>query len=116
MPTQSLKDQSVHKYEIRDFSVCNVMVLAVGGLHGPDVPLNVASICSSVLPLVSGMKAMVKMTLTMHTEANNQKVPALVRRLWKRPRLHSHECLSFCIDRRRMCYADHSPSYLGRFW
>lgn len=55
-----------------------------GELYGPDVPLNMASICSSVLPLVSGIKAMVKMTLRVHMEANNQKVPALVRRIWKR--------------------------------
>ncbi|KAF3851520.1 hypothetical protein F7725_013292 [Dissostichus mawsoni] len=51
------------------------------GLHGPDVPLKMASICSSVLPFVSGTKAMVKMTLAVHMEAKSQKVPALLRRL-----------------------------------
>lgn len=56
-------------------------------VHGPDVPLKVASICSSVFPFVSGMKAMVKMTLTKHIEAKSQKVPALVRRVWKRSQL-----------------------------
>lgn len=49
-----------------------------GGLHGPDVPLKVASICSSVFPLVSGMKITVKMMLTVQTEEKSQKVPALV--------------------------------------
>lgn len=63
-------------------------------VHGPEVPLNVASICSSVLPLVSGMKAVVKTTLRVHMQANNQKVPALVRRLWKRSQLFRHGCLS----------------------
>lgn len=48
-------------------------------IQGPDVPLKVASICSRVLPFVSGMKAIVKMTLKMHIKANIQKVPALVR-------------------------------------
>lgn len=78
---------------LRFFSFCVGRFLVAGsvGLHGPDVPLNVASICSSVLPFVSGMKAMVKMTLTMHIEANNQKVPALVRRFWKR-QLYRHGC------------------------
>lgn len=52
-------------------------------LQGPDIPLKVASICSSVLPLVSGTKTVVKMTFRMHIEANSQKVPALVRRFCK---------------------------------
>lgn len=65
------------------FGLGGVGVGGVGGLHGPDVPLKVASICSSVLPLVSGMNAMVKMMLRVHMEANSQKVPALVRRFCK---------------------------------
>lgn len=66
-----------------------------GGLHGPDVPLKMASICSRVLPFVSGMKAMVKMTLMMHVEENSQKVPALVRRFWKRAQLYRHAGLTY---------------------
>ena len=37
------------------------------------------------------MKAMVKMTLRMHIEAKSQKVPALVRRIWKRLHLKDVE-------------------------
>lgn len=64
--------------------MCDVFWPVGEGLHGPDVPLKVASICSSVLPFVSGTKEMVKMTLMMHIQANSQKVPALVRRFWER--------------------------------
>lgn len=90
MPTQCRQDKSVLKYEFRDFSVFDMCDVFWQGraLHGPDVPLKVASICSSVLPLVSGMKAIVKRTLRMHVEANSQKVPALVRRVWKRSQFY----------------------------
>lgn len=90
MPTQCRQDKSVLKYEVRDFSVFDMRdgFWQGGGLHGPDVPLKVASICSSVLPLVSGIKAIVKMTLRTHIEANSQKVPALVRRVWKRSQFY----------------------------
>lgn len=70
-------EQWVQKWAILSFS------LYMWHLQGPDIPLKVASICSSVLPLVSGTKTMVKMTFRMHIEANSQKVPALVRRFCK---------------------------------
>lgn len=47
--------------------------------YGPDVPRKVASICSRVLPFVSGTNIMVKTTLMKHIEEKSQKVPALVR-------------------------------------
>lgn len=70
-------EQWVQKWAVLSFS------LYMWHLQGPDIPLKVASICSSVLPLVSGTKTMVKMTFRMHIEANSQKVPALVRRFCK---------------------------------
>lgn len=71
---------------VLQFLIC-LLHQALGGFQWPDVPLKMASICSRVLPFVSGMKAMVKMTLMRHKEENNQKVPALVRRFWKRGQL-----------------------------
>lgn len=89
MPTQ-YRQESVLKYEVRDFSVFDMhdIFWRERALHGPDVPLKMASICSSVLPLVSGMKAIAKRTLRLHIEANSQKVPALVRRVWKRSQFY----------------------------
>lgn len=75
--TVSQVEQWVQKWAVLSFS------LYMWHLQGPDIPLKVASICSSVLPLVSGTKTMVKMTFRMHMEANSQKVPALVRRFCK---------------------------------
>lgn len=75
--TVSQVEQWVQKWAVLSFSLC------MWHLQGPDIPLKVASICSSVLPLVSGTKTMVKMTFRMHMEANSQKVPALVRRFCK---------------------------------
>lgn len=66
------------------------MSAASGVFQWPDLPLKIASICSRVLPFVSGMTAIVKMTLMRQKEENNQKVPALVRRFWKRGQLYRH--------------------------
>lgn len=83
--TVSRVEQWVKKWAVLSFS------LYMWHLQGPDIPLKVASICSSVLPLVSGTKTMVKMTFRMHIEANSQKVPALVRRFCKANRYPERE-------------------------
>lgn len=73
------KRPEIFSYFVHFFFLFCFTVSCANRFHGPDVPRKVASICSRVLPFVSGTKIMVKTTLMKHIKEKSQKVPALVR-------------------------------------